>query len=110
MVMSPNLANQATQTAAAIACERPPRLDKFFKPLVGGPNLFDLPEKAWRPWRAIFNKAFSSDKLFSIVPSMVEETLKYRDTLMCFAQEERLLQLDLITLRFTIDFIGRTVL
>lgn len=110
MVMSPSLATQATQTSAPIACERPPRLDDFFKPLAGGPNLFDLPEKDWKSWRAIFNKGFSPDTLTSFVPGMVDETKKYRKTLMRFAQSGELFQLDSVTLRFTIDFIGRTVL
>ena len=110
MVMEPGIAMQATQTAAPIACERPPKLNDFFKPLAGGPNLFDLAGKDWKPWRTTFNKGFSSDNLSSFVPGMVEETVKYRDTLMSLAQSGKLFQLDSVTLRFTIDFIGRTVL
>ncbi|KAI4220038.1 MAG: hypothetical protein L6R36_007908 [Xanthoria steineri] len=104
MIMSPTLATQATQTATEIACERPPRLDQFFT------NLFDLPEKRWKSWRQVFNKGFSADNLASFVPGMVEETLQYRQTLKKYAQSGELVRLDLVTLRFTIDFIGRTVL
>ena len=110
MVMSPHLATQATQTSLQIASQRPPRLDNFFKPLAGGPNLFDMPEKEWRPWRAVFNKAFSADSLSSFIPSMVEETFKYRDGLLRCAKSGELVQLDILTLRFTIDFIGRITL
>lgn len=110
MIMSPTLATQATQTATEIACERPPRLDQFFKPLAGGLNLFDLPEKRWKSWRLVFTKGFSADNLASFVPGMVEETLQYRQTLKKYAQSGELVRLDLVTLRFTIDFIGRTVL
>ncbi|KAI4273520.1 MAG: hypothetical protein LQ337_004571 [Flavoplaca oasis] len=107
--MSPTLATQATQTSD-IACERPPRLDEFFKPLAGGPNLFDLPENEWKAWRLVFNKGFSLDNLASFVPGMVEETLQYRHTLKRYAKSGELVRLDFVTLRFTIDFIGRTVL
>ena len=110
MIMSPDLAIQATQTSPEIASERPTRLDQFFRPLAGGPNLFDLPEKKWKPWRAVFNKGFSADHLSSLIPGMVEEALKYRDTLKKLALKGDLFQLDPITLRFTMDFIGRTVL
>lgn len=109
MIMSPTLATQATQTSD-IACERPPRLDEFFKPLAGGPNLFDLPENEWKAWRLVFNKGFSLDNLASFVPGMVEETLQYRHTLKRYAKSGELVRLDFVTLRFTIDFIGRTVL
>ena len=82
MIMSPTLATQATQTATEIACERPPRLDRFFKPLAGGPNLFDLPEKRWKSWRLVFTKGFGADNLASFVPGMIEETLQqHRQTL-----------------------------
>ena len=110
MVVSPSIASQATHTCTPIACERPAKLEAFFKPLAGGPNLFDLPEKDWKPWRTIFNKGFSSDNLHSFVPGMVEETQKYRATLTKLVESGELFHLDSVTLRFTIDFIGRTVL
>ena len=106
LVVSPSLASQATQNCSLVACERPAKLKSFFKPLAGGPNLFDLPEKDWKPWRTIFNKGFNSDNLKSFVPGMVEETRKYRATLTKFAESGELFQLDSVTLRFTIDFIG----
>ena len=110
IVMSPDIATQATQTVYQVANERPPELDDFFKPIAGGPNLFDMPEKKWKPWRAVFNKGFNSDTIVSLVPGMVEATLLYREVLGDLAAEKKLFQLDLITLRFTLDFIGRTVL
>jgi cytochrome P450 len=110
MVMNPELATQATQTSPRTACERPLRLDDFFKPLAGGPNLFDLPEKDWKPWRTIFNKGFSENNVSALVPGMVEEAVEYRNTLAKLAGKGELVQLDPITLRFTIDFIGRTTL
>ncbi|KAL9039021.1 MAG: hypothetical protein Q9214_005047, partial [Letrouitia sp. 1 TL-2023] len=58
-VISPTAAIQATQTSG-ISCERPRLLERFFKPITGGPNLFDLSEKKWRPWRAVFNKGFNT--------------------------------------------------
>jgi cytochrome P450 len=110
MVMSPTLATQATQTSKGTACQRPPRLDDFFKPLAGGPNLFDLPERDWKPWRTVFNKAFSSDSLSSLIPGMIEETFTYLEVLRKYAATGELVQLDKVTLRFTIDFIGRSTL
>ena len=110
MIMSPDLATQATQTIPQIAFERPPRLDEFFKPIAGGPNLFDMPEKKWKHWRAVFNKGFSTEVLSSLIPGMIEATETYCDILRDLASKGELFQLDPVTLRFTLDFIGKTVM
>ena len=110
IVMKPTIAIQATQTNLKVATERPPALSAWFLPLAGGPNLFDLPGKDWKPWRAVFNKGFSADHLLSLVPNMVEEILVYRETLQQHAQRGTMFCLDPITLRLMMDLIGRTVL
>ena len=109
-VVSPQVAIQATQTNPNISSERPSLLRRFFKPIAGGPNLFDLPEKEWKPWRTIFNKGFSADHVLTLVPGMVEETLLYQETLRGLARRQEMFFLDPITLRFTMDLVGRTIL
>lgn len=108
-VVSPNVATQAAQTSS-ISCERPPLLKRFFNPIAGGPNLFDLTENEWKPWRAVFNKGFSSDHSLSLVPGMTKITSTYCDTLRKLAQKEEMVYLDPTTLRFTMDMIGKTIL
>lgn len=90
--------------------ERPSLLPRFFKPICGGPNLFDLPEKKWRPWRSIFSKGFSTDHILSLVPSMVDETVVYCETLQSLTLDGSMFYLDPTTLRFTIDVIGKAIL
>jgi cytochrome P450 len=109
-VVSPNTAMQINQPTSSLASERPPLLRRFFKPIAGGTNLFDLPEKEWRPWRAVFNKGFSSEHVSSLVPGMVKETLVYLETLRGHAREGNMFFLDNMTLRFTMDMIGKTIL
>lgn len=108
-VMSPKVATQATQTSS-LACERPTLLKRFFKPIAGGSNLFDLTEKEWRPLRAIFNKGFNTEHILSLVPAMASTTSVYCETLRKFAQAGDMFYLDPCTLRFTVDMIGKTVL
>ena len=108
-LISPTAAVQATQTSG-ISCERPRLLERFFKPIAGGPNLFDLVEKDWRPWRVIFNKAFSTEHILSLVPVMITTSSIYSDTLRKFARQEEMFSLDGITLRFTMDLIGKMIL
>ncbi|KAI9674935.1 MAG: hypothetical protein M1822_008997 [Bathelium mastoideum] len=46
----------------------------------------------------------------SFIPYMVEETIKYKDVLASHAEKNELVQLDKVTLRFAMDFIGQTAL
>ena len=108
-VISPTAAIQAAQTSG-ISCERPRLLERFFKPIAGGPNLFDLVEKDWRPWRVVFNKGFSTEHTISLVPAMITTTSIYSNTLRKLAQKGDMFSLDKITLRFTMDLVGKIIL
>ena len=109
-VVSPSVATQVTQTNPNLSMERHPMLRRFFKPITGGPSLFDLPEKEWKPWRAVFSKGFGSEHIFSLVPGMIEQTEVYCQTLRNKALSGDLFTLDPLSLRFTIDLIGKTIL
>ena len=90
--------------------QRPELLPRFFKPIAGGPNIFDMREHEWKPWRAVFSRAFSTEHIPSLVPAMVDETVVYSETLQKLAEKDEMFHLDLITLRFAIDVIGKTIL
>ena len=109
IVVSPHVANQI-HANPNMSMQRPPLLPRFFKPIAGGPNMFDMREHEWRPWRAKFNKAFSAEHVLSLVPDMIDETLVYGETLQKHSKEDKMFYLDLTTLRFTIDVIGKTIL
>ena len=110
VVVSPQVAVQCTQTNSKLAIDKPALLPRFFKPITDGPSLFDMPEREWKPWRATFNKGFSPDHILSLVPDMAKETSVYCRTLRNCSQRGDLVHLDTITLRFTMDLIGRTIL
>jgi cytochrome P450 len=108
-VVSPKPAIEITQTNPALTSERPKLLRRFLKPITGGLTIFDLDEKEWKPWRTIFNKGFHSERMYSLVPSMVEETRVFAKKLRSLT-DKGVCFLDPIALRFTIDLIGRTVM
>lgn len=85
-------------------------LRRFFKPIAGGTNLFDMTEREWRPWRAMFNKGFSTEQVTNLVPHVLRETEVYKESLRGLAKKEEMFYLDLVTLRFTMDVIGQTIL
>ena len=109
VVFSPRIANQI-HANPKMSMQRPPLLPRFFRPFAGGPNMFDMREHEWKPWRSVFSKAFSAEHTLSLVPGMVDETLVYRETLRNHAEQGKVFPLDLTTLRFTIDVIGRTIM
>ncbi|KAL8730556.1 MAG: hypothetical protein Q9166_004010 [cf. Caloplaca sp. 2 TL-2023] len=110
IVTSPLVATQVAQTNTQLSFDRASMLKRFFKPIAGGPNLFDMAEKEWRPWRQIFNKGFSTEQVTSLVPHVLKETEVYKETLRTLARKDEMFYLDLVTLRFTIDVIGQTIL
>lgn len=109
-VVSPKVGVEITQENPLLTSERPFLLRRFLKPITGGLTIFDLPEKEWKPWRVVFNKGFHGDRIMSLVPGIVEETLVYAATLRDLAKKDEMCYLDLITLRYTIDMIGKTIL
>lgn len=110
IVTSPSVATQVAQTNTRLSHDRAPILKRFFKPIAGGPNLFDMAEQEWRPWRQIFNKGFSTEQVTNLIPHVLEETEIYKETLRTLARKGEMFYLDLVTLRFTIDIIGKTIL
>ncbi len=110
IIVSPKAAVQTMQTNPSTSISRPLLTPRFFKPIAGGPNLFDLPENEWRPWRAIFAKGFNAEHALSLVPGMVDETLVFCKTLRDLARKGDMFLLDFKTLRLTMDLIGNTIL
>ncbi|KAG5292726.1 sterigmatocystin biosynthesis P450 monooxygenase StcS [Histoplasma ohiense] len=109
-VVSPKIGMEITQQNPRLTSEHPKQLRQFLKPITGGSTLLDMEEKEWKPWRGIFNKAFHSDRVMSLVPGIVQEVFIYSQTLRGLAETGELCFLDPITLRFTIDVIGKTIL
>ncbi|CAG8949870.1 hypothetical protein HYFRA_00004198 [Hymenoscyphus fraxineus] len=109
-VFSPDTATSVTQTNPHICSQRPETLPDFFKPIAGGPNLFDMPESDWKAWRGVFNKGFNTEHCQSLVPGMVKQTLIFRETMREHARKGDIFYLDTTTLRFMIDMIGQTIL
>lgn len=109
VVVSPHVANQI-HANPIMSMERPSLLARFFRPICGGPSMFDLPKDEWKPWRVIFSKGFSADHTLSLVHGVVDETGVYSETLRDLAERKEMFYLDLTTLRFTMDVIGKTIL
>jgi cytochrome P450 len=109
-VFSPTAATAVLQTHYETATSRPDLLPRWFKPITGGASIFDMAEPEWRPWRAVFSKGFNNEHFVSHLPGMIEETKIYAETLRNLARKGEMFYLDLVTLRFMMDMIGKTLL
>ena len=106
---SAKAAIQVTQKTI-LATRKPKSLYAWFYSIAGGPNLFTMHDDEWSSWRNVFNPGFSQAHLFSLVPAIVRQTLEYQETLKHYATKGNMFQLDEVTLWFTMDLIGTTVL
>ena len=88
VVVSPHVANQI-HTNPHMSMQRPQLLPRWFNPIAGGPNMFDMRERDWKPWRAVFSGAFSAQNVASLVPGMVDQTLIYVATLKRLAEGKK---------------------
>ncbi len=109
-VFSPTMGAAVLQTNYEIATSRPDFLPRFFKPIAGSPNMFDMAQPEWRPWRAVFSKGFNSNNFVSQLPGMIEEAKIYVKSLRDLALKGEMFYLDLVSLRFMMVMIGKTLL
>jgi predicted HicB family RNase H-like nuclease len=72
--------------------------------------IFDLFKKDCKPWRVDFNKGFHSERMYGLVPNIIDEVQVFVETSRDHAAREELCFSGQITTRFTIDVIERTVL
>ena len=69
------------QTNTLISARKADPMPRFFKPIVGGPCIFDMPQDSWRPWRAVFNNTFNNEHFQKLVPEIVKPIEVYKDIL-----------------------------
>ncbi|KAF2445317.1 cytochrome P450 monooxygenase [Karstenula rhodostoma CBS 690.94] len=86
--------------------DKPDEIKVAFHNLTGGLNLFTMPQKIWKPWRAVFNPAFSGAQMLDLVPTIVTEVQIFRDILQNRAGGDEVFQLEDLTLRLTVDVIA----
>ncbi|KAM0146201.1 hypothetical protein ACHAQE_010851 [Botrytis cinerea] len=86
------------QTNTLISARKADPMPRFFKPIVGGPCIFDMPQDSWRPWRAVFNNTFNNEHFQKLVPEIVKPIEVYKDILREHAEKGGMFYLDSTTL------------
>jgi sterigmatocystin biosynthesis cytochrome P450 monooxygenase len=63
----------------------------------------------WKIWRAIFSPGFSTKNVMALAPSMLEELLVFRSLLKDAATTGKVVKVDTMAMKATVDVIGRAV-
>jgi len=108
LVTSPNLAIQATQQHDLGRPEED--LVKFLQPIAGGNNMLSANGDLSKHSRLIFSSGFNSNYILSQTANVVREAEVYVERLRKCAESGEIVQLDEITLDYTMDIAGVTTL
>ena len=103
ILSSPSTASQAIKQHSL---RKPPVLAEIFRPITGGDTLVFMNGEEWKKSRSIFNPGFGPSYLVTQVPAVVEEVIIF-ETLRNACQQEKIFQLDPVTLNLTLDVITR---
>jgi sterigmatocystin biosynthesis cytochrome P450 monooxygenase len=76
----------------------------------GGPSLITMHGSLWKKWRGLFNPGFAPGYMLERATDMVEEVEVFCDMLRRRAGACEMFELEDLTLRLTMDIIGRLAL
>jgi cytochrome P450 len=108
IVTSPTMVAQFSQQDSPLP--KHPGIRKFMQPVTGGHDLVSMEGQTWKIWRKTFNPAFSANHMMTLVPSMMEEVMVFRDILREHAEKQAMFSLDEATINATMDVIGKVAL
>lgn len=106
-VFHPDMMAEFTQTTSL---PKHPSLVTEFMPFTHMNDLVTMSGQTWKMWRTIFNPAFSSKNLLSLVPDFLEEIDVFVEDLKRAAQSGEVIRLEDKATMCTIDIIGRAIL
>lgn len=107
IVLDPDMSYQLTQ---ANSLPKHEGLRHFVRPIAGKDALVTLEGPVWKRWRTIFNPGFSLSHIMTLVPSIVEEMMIFKNILQAHAEKGDIFHLEEMSLNLTIDIIGRVVM
>ncbi|KAK8851032.1 cytochrome P450 [Apiospora arundinis] len=107
VVSDPKLAAQAI---SKFNLPRPKEFEETFRAITGGPNLFTMMEKEWKPWRTIMTPGFSSGNVMTHVPRLVDSAEIFVDKIREQALKDEMFCLEEFTMRFTLEVIIKVTL
>lgn len=93
-----------------IRCPNPVPLREFLRPVSGPYDLVTMEGELWKTWRGIFNPGFSAGHLMTLVPGIIKDISTFCEILREHASDDDVFLLDEVTVKMTMDVIGRITL
>ena len=107
IVASPSGAYQITQEHSL---PKHPALRTFIHPITGSNDMLTMEGDLWKTWRGVFNPGFSVGHLMKLVPDIMKDVSTFCDILREHVNNDDLFLLDEVTIKMTMDVIGRATL
>lgn len=107
IICDPKLAAQVAQTKSL---PKPPLLGHFIKHLTGATGMILLDGVEWRAVRALFNPGFSAGHLMTLMGSIVDDTVTFRNILSEHADAGDIFPIEEAAALLTLDIMGKIVL
>lgn len=107
IITSPRVAAQAQTFSHR---DKPPQVVTGLEKLCVGPNLVTMPDKEWKPWRALFSKGFSNSYMLELVPAMLNEIEVFKGLLDARARTGERFKMSELTSKLTVDVITSAAL
>lgn len=105
VVSTPIAANALQKHSASLL--KPGDVNGPLNTLCAGPSMMTMPEDKWRQWRLLFNPSFSITYLTQLAPTVASEVSIFCEKLREVAREGKIIKLEPLASRLTIDVVGR---
>ena len=107
VVASPLAAYQLTQEHSQPKSEG---LRNYLRPFTDNNDLLSMEGRMWKDWRNVYNPGFSPSHLITLVPETLHEISTFSEILRQLVRKGDMFSLEDVTVKLTMDIIGRVVL
>jgi cytochrome P450 len=100
----------ADQITVKNSLDKHPMVKTFLKQHLGVNNLAATNGQIWKKARTIYNPGFAVSHLMTVISTIIEDVLVFRDILNEFAETGEVIELEAVAMKLSFDVIGRLVL
>jgi cytochrome P450 len=105
VISTPTAANALQKYSSSLS--KPDDVNSPLNTLCTGSSMMTMPEDQWKQWRVLFNPSFSITYLTQLAPTIASEISILCEKLREIARAGKVIQLEPLASRLTIDVVGR---
>jgi cytochrome P450 len=100
----------ADQITVKNSLDKHPMVKTFLKQHLGVNNLAAANGQVWKKARTIYNPGFAVSHLMTVISTIIEDVLVFRDVLGELAESGEVIEMEAVAMKLSFDVIGRLVL